>query len=262
MVVTLHQLTAAIYLVAALVAVLRIALAAPRLGRLAVGLLAVGALAHAAAFAELHMLRPPPPLTDLPAAISLMAWIAVIFCLALQTRRGRMVGLIAVVAPLAFLGVFYSSLALPHVLGAARPSAGSWPHLHVILASAGLALLGVAGLAGLLFLGEDRMLKRKRPVLWGSRLPSLETLDRVNLLALALGFPLLTLGVIAGMLWSRSATGHLLSHDPHETWSLVGWAIYGVLATARFGGGWRGREAAASAALGFVFLLFAVVGVR
>ena len=58
------------------------------------------------------------------------------------------------VAPLAFLGVFYESFALYATAPAVAADAGSWPHLHVILASAGLALLGVAGLAGVLFLVE------------------------------------------------------------------------------------------------------------
>src|SRR5690606_39816878 len=69
------------------------------------------------------------------------------------------------------------------------------------ISSAGFALLGVAGLAGLLFLVEARALKAKRtPRL---RLPSLEALDRVNLLALAIGFPLLTFAVLAGMIWTQ-----------------------------------------------------------
>jgi ABC-type uncharacterized transport system permease subunit len=203
---------------------------------------------------------PPPPLTDLPLAVSLMAWLGVLFAL-LLSRRGRLESLAGLTAPFGFVAVFQAALALAAGREPSGAAAGSWPHLHVILASAGLALLGVAGLAGLLFLAEDRRLKAKRPGAWTRRLPSLEALDRVNVMALALGFPLLTFGVVAGMLWTHGATGHWWPGDAHATWSSIAWAIYLALAVARFGIGWRGREAAASAAAGFAFLLFAVVGV-
>ncbi len=260
MAVGLHQLCAAVYLAAGLAGLLGLALPSGRLSRLATWLLALGALAHGIAFSRLHTLDPPPPLTDLPSAVSLMAWAAVLFCL-LLLRRGRLEGLVALVAPLAFLGAFFAALSLGAGGSAAPAAAGRWPHLHVILASTGLSLLGVAGVAGVLFLAEERRLKAKRPVAWGRRLPSLEALDRVNVLSLALGFPLLTVGVVTGMLWTQTVTGELWVGGAHATWTLIAWGIYLALAVARFGIGWRGREAAASAAAGAAFLLFAVIGV-
>jgi ABC-type uncharacterized transport system permease subunit len=131
----------------------------------------------------------------------------------------------------------------------------------VILASAGLSLLAVAGLAGALFIAVDRALKSKRRGAWRKRLPSLEALDRVNSLTLAIGFPLLSCGVIAGMLWTHGQTGLLFAGGAHAIWSSVAWAIYLALVVARFRLGLRGREAAACAAFGFAFLLFVVVGV-
>jgi ABC-type uncharacterized transport system permease subunit len=260
LVIELHQLTAAFYLAASLATFAGLALPGSPLGRAAIWLLLRGACSHGIAFALLHTLTPPPPLTDLPMAVSLMAWLAVLFALGL-VRRGRLESLAGLVAPFAFLGVVYASLSLRRAVPGGGEPVGGWPHLHVILTSAGIALLGVAGLAGLLFLGEDRRLKAKRRVGWERRLPSLEALDRVNLLSLALGFPLLTCGVIAGMLWTEGMTGRLWAGGAHATWSALAWAIYLALAVARFGVGWRGREAAASAAAGFAFLLFAVIGV-
>lgn len=258
--IELHQLTAAAYLVAGVAGLLGLALPQPRLARAGRMLLAVGAVVHGLAFASLHTLPHPPPLTDLGSAVSLMSWLAVIASLALL-RRGRLEGLASLVGPLAFLGVFFEGLTLDRAAPATAPAGGSWAHLHVILASGGLALLGVAGLTGALFLLEDRALKAKRPASWGSRLPSLEALDRVNAAALAGGFPLLTCGVVAGMLWTQGQTGRLWAGGAHAVWSSVAWGIYLALVFARFAVGWRGREAAACAALGFAFLLFVVVGV-
>lgn len=260
MAIELHQLTAALYLMASLAALLGLALPKVRLGRAARWLLVSGAATHGLAFSQLHRLTPPPSLTDLPAALSLVAGLAVISCLLLLRRRIE--GLAVVVAPLAFLAAFVSSERLASGHYEAGVASGSWPHLHVILAGAGLALLGVAGIAGLFFLVEERLLKRKRPIAWGPRLPALEALDRINRVSLAIGFPLLTCGLITGLLWTQGSTGQLWVGGAHAVWSAIGWAIYLGLAVARFGIGWRGREAAACAALGFAFLLFAVIGVR
>jgi ABC-type uncharacterized transport system permease subunit len=258
--IELHQLAAALYLVATAAALAGISLPQARFGRAARWLLGAGALAQAFAMARFHTLPHPPLLTHLPSAVSFSAWLAVLVCLWLM-RRSRFDALAALVAPAAFGAVFFASLSLRSLDPAPPADMGSWPHLHVLLAMGGLSLLGVAGLAGALFLAEARALKSKRPRAWRSRLPSLEALDRVNAAALATGFPLLSAGVVAGMLWTQGETGELWVGGAHAIWSVVAWAIYAALAIARFGAGWRGREAAASAAFGFVFLLFVVVGV-
>lgn len=260
MVIEVLHITGALYLLAGLAGISGIALPRARFERATRWLLAAGAILHGIAFARLHTLPHPPQLTDLPSAVSLAAWLAVIVSL-LLLRSGRLEGLAVLVSPLAFLAVFYESLALYANAPAVASEAGSWPHLHVILASAGLALLGVAGLAGTLFLVEDRALKAKRAPSLRRGLPSLEALDRVNAVTLAVGFPLLSCGVVAGMLWTQGETGHLFVGGAHAVWSVIAWAIYLALVVARFGAGWRGREAAACAALGFAFLLFVVIGV-
>lgn len=255
----LLQVAAGLYLAASLAAWLGVAMESSRSARAGVALVAAGAVVHVGAFVALHRASPPPPLTDLPAAVSLMSFVSVGFLLA-WLRRARLMALVGLVAPAAFVGTFFSALRLPHSEEAPFVGASSsWPHLHVLLASTGLSLLGVACVAGLAFLLVDRKLKlRRRMRLSG---PSLEALDRVNRVALAVGFLLLTLGVVTGVLWLESASGRPWTGTAHETWSILAWAVYAVLVAARFGGHQRGRRAAVSAIAGFVFLFFAVIGV-
>lgn len=260
MAVQLHQWTAALYLLAGIVAWLGMALRSRGLERAAVGLLGGGVALHLAAFATLHRLDPTPPLTDLPLAVSFMACTGTLFYL-LLLRWSRLAGLAVCVAPVAFVSAFAAVLQLRQVVEPSTAGAGSWPHAHVLLASAGLACLGLAGLAGLLFLTEHRRLKAKRPLAGGLVLPSLEALDRVNRVSLAVGFPLLTLGVVTGVLWVNTLQGSFWSGSYHETWSAIAWGIYAVLVAARFGVPQGARPAAASAVAGFVFLSFAVIGV-
>jgi ABC-type transport system involved in cytochrome c biogenesis permease subunit len=258
--VQILQWTAAVYLAAGLMAGLGLALETRRLERAAVALLALGALFHGASFALLHYAENPPPLTDLRAACSFMAWVGTVFFLILL-KRSQLQRLVVLVAPAAFLGAFLAALRPPGGMPA-ESATGSWPHAHVLLASAGLSLLGLAGLAGVIFLIKHKRLKSKAPLDHGFPLPSLEALDRVNAVALAVGFLLLTLGVITGMIWLQTTQGRPWSGTAHETWSFVAWAVYVALVVARFVTNQGSRQAAASAVGGFAFLLFAVIGLE
>jgi ABC-type transport system involved in cytochrome c biogenesis permease subunit len=261
MTVQLHQLTAAVYLAAGLLAWLGLALRSGRIERVSVAALGVGLGAHVLALGLLHAADPAPPLTDLPAAASFMGCVGTAAFL-LLLRRSRLSGLSLLVAPMAFLGAFFAALRLATPATATFEGTGSWPHAHVLLASAGLALFGLSGLAGALFLAEHRRLKAKRPLDGRFPLPSLEALDRVNRIALGTGFPLLTLGVVTGMIWVSTVRGTWWTGSHHELWTTLAWAVCAVVVAARFGAGQGSRQAAVSALGGFAFLLFAVVGVE
>ena len=263
MVVALQYLTAGLYLLASLAAGAGLTLARPVMLRAAVAVLAAGAVAHGAMFTLLHSAEPTPPLTHLPSALSFMAWVGTVAFL-LLAWRARLAGLVALVAPMSCLGVAAAVFSTPAAtaLPGDAPGAGSLPHAHVLLASAGLALLGLAGLAGLSFLVEHRRLKSKRPLAGSGTWPSLEALDRAGAFAVAAGFPLLTLGVVTGSLWEHATSGAFFSGSPHETFCLIAWAIYGVLAAVRFGARQPAVRCALTSIAGFAFLGIAVLGVE
>ena len=258
--VMLHQWTAAFYLLAGVVAWLGMALRSPRLEHGSTIVLAVGAVLNVVALATLHLLDPPPPLTDLPTAASFTACVGTLFFLVLLGRV-RLAGLTVLVAPVAFVSVFYAALRLPHAAAATLQGTVPWAHAHVLLASAGLACLAMSGMAGLLFLVEHRRIKAKRPLDPRFPLPSLEALDRVNRASLAVGFPLLTLGVVTGLMWVHAVHGTLFTGGRHETWLAVAWTVYAALVAVRFTSHQGARPAAASAVAAFGFLAFAVIGV-
>jgi ABC-type transport system involved in cytochrome c biogenesis permease subunit len=258
------QGTAAVYLVAGLVGGLGLALGVRRLERASVALLVFGVVLQGSFFFALHSAENPPPLTHVSLTISFMTWISVSFYL-LLLRRSRLRRLVSLVAAVAFVGAFLAALSEPGVVAPSEvPDASdvssSWSHVHVLFASAGSALLGLAGLAGMMFLVEHRRLKAKRLIDRRLPLPSLEALDRVNVVSLTTGFSLLTLGVITGMLWLQAVHGKPWTGTVHETWSFVAWVVYAVLIGARFMTQQGAREAAASSVGCFALLLFAVIG--
>lgn len=258
--IELYQIAAALYLAAGLGSLLGLVLPSPRMSRGGVWGLGLAAVVHSAGFATLHTRNPPPPLTDLALVVSLAAWMAVLFLLAMMWRL-RLPGLAAAIGPFAFLSVFVTALQLPEAGAASAGATGALPHAHVLLAAASLALLGLAGVAGAFFLLEHSRLKAKRGLRTGWLLPSLEALDKVNAVALSVGFVLLSLGMLTGMAWRGQVVGSSWAGQTHEMWMLVVWLLYAGLAALRFWGRQAARQSAASALVGFAFLLFAVIGV-
>lgn len=257
--IALHQVAALLYLAAAVASAVGLAWPSRKLLRAATLLLAAGVTVHASAFVAFHVEGRPPPLTELPAVLSFMALVGVLFFLGLEWRM-KIGSLVAGIAPVAAFSTFVAALELPHRVSESFAFGAGWPHAHVLLASAGLSFLGIACLAGIAFLVEDRRLKAKRPQR-GVRLPSLEALDRANAAALAAGFPLLTVGVLTGMMWNHAAEGRLFTGHAHETLSFLAWVVYAALVAARFGSYAVARQAALSAVGGFTLLLVAVIGV-
>ena len=128
--------------------------------------------------------------------------------------------------------------------------------LHLILAIAGEALFVLASAAGAMFMIQNSLLKHKKPGPMGRLLPSLGDLDRINHLGLLWGFPLLTLGMIAGAVYAAFMWDSLWAYDPKVIWSLVVWVVYGVLLHQRLAIGWKGfRMAVLSCAIFILFLL-------
>lgn len=94
------------------------------------------------------------------------------------------------------------------------------------------------------------------------RLNLAETLDNLSYRIIGLGFPLITVGIIAGAVWANSAWGAPWSWDPKETWSLIVWLVYAAYLHARITRGWQGRRPAIIAASGLVVVWICYLGVN
>ena len=76
------------------------------------------------------------------------------------------------------------------------------------------------------------------------------------------GFSMLTLGLITGLVYAKTFWGRFWSWDPKEVWSAITWIFYAVLLHERITVGWRGRKSAIMAIIGFGVLLFTFLGVN
>lgn len=92
--------------------------------------------------------------------------------------------------------------------------------------------------------------------------PRLDTLDYFNYRIIAVGFPLLTIGIFTGAVWAATAWGRPWAFDPKETWSAITWLIYGVFLHTRLLAGWKGTRSAVLGVVGFAAVLFTYLGVN
>jgi cytochrome c-type biogenesis protein CcsB len=76
------------------------------------------------------------------------------------------------------------------------------------------------------------------------------------------GFALLTVGLLVGSVWAKSAWGDFWVWDPKENWSLVTWLIYGGYLHLRRVRGWRGERAAWLLIIGFAVVMFTYLGMH
>ena len=94
------------------------------------------------------------------------------------------------------------------------------------------------------------------------RLSLADTLDNISYRMIGLGFPLITIGIIAGAVWANEAWGSYWSWDPKETWALITWLVFAAYLHARITKGWQGRRPALLAAAGFLVVWVCYLGVN
>jgi ABC-type uncharacterized transport system permease subunit len=135
-----------------------------------------------------------------------------------------------------------------------------WFVFHTSIATAGVAALAVSFAMSVLFLVKERALKTKRSLRVLAMLPTLEALDRLGFQALLYGFPLLTLGIATGMVYSAAVHNSVWIWGAKEIFPAIAWVVFAGILWARFARGIRGRRSAILAIAGFASALLAFVG--
>ncbi|MCJ2163859.1 MULTISPECIES: cytochrome c biogenesis protein CcsA [unclassified Pseudodesulfovibrio] len=117
--------------------------------------------------------------------------------------------------------------------------------LHIGSLVLTLVVLMMAFGAGLAFIYYNRKLKTKAGLTsMGHGIPSLDKFDSVNRWAVALGFPLYTLGLFSTFFWYLIAPNKQFAWDIMKIGSLAVWFLYAFLFHQRIVLGWRGRKPA------------------
>ncbi|MEZ5651166.1 MAG: cytochrome c biogenesis protein CcsA [Burkholderiaceae bacterium] len=177
-----------------------------------------------------------------------------------RAMRALVLPLAAALAPMPLLFPGYP-------LAALEGNALFVPHLLVGVLAYAVMLL--AALHALLMAMAEKSLHdpldaRPNPLLAGSleRLPPLLTMERLLFRLLAIGFALLTLTALSGMLFSEEIFGRPFRFDHKTVLTLLAWAVFGLLLIGRRLWGWRGQRALRLTLTGFVVLVLGYAGSR
>jgi len=201
----------------------------------------------------------------------------------------------AIATPLAMFIIGFATLSLPDGMQKAAPLVpalkSNWLMMHVSIMMFSYSTLIIGSLLSIVFLvlTKDKQVVLKGSSLGGSvstlesssmkstvseikydlvdgvlekKLSLLETLDNLSYRIIGLGFPLLTIGIIAGAVWANEAWGSYWSWDPKETWALITWLVFAAYLHTRITRSWQGKGPAILASLGFIVVWVCYLGVN
>jgi len=201
------------------------------------------------------------PVHNLRETLSFAAWIFAGLFIGFQYQfQLKILGVLA--APLAALTMIVASLLSSEPVQTKTLFNSLWFFSHIIAVFLGDAAFALASGLGILYLIQERTIKKKKRGFFFKRLPSLERIDATGYACIVLGFTMLTIGLITGFAYAKSIWGRFWSWDPKEIWSGIAWLLYAALLHGRISMGWRGRKAAIMSIIGFAVLMFTFFGVN
>jgi ABC-type uncharacterized transport system permease subunit len=144
---------------------------------------------------------------------------------------------------------------------------------HIAIALLAYSTLTIAAFHALVMSLQDahlHMRRRNKPAKWLNtrlttaveRLPALLTMEKILFRLVTIGFVLLTLTVLSGVIFSEQVLGVAFKWDHKTILSLLSWILFGILLAGRQWRGWRGKTVLSFTLTGFLTLLLAYVGSR
>ncbi|SFL55394.1 cytochrome c biogenesis protein CcsA [Salibacterium qingdaonense] len=87
--------------------------------------------------------------------------------------------------------------------------------------------------------------------------------DEVSYRAIAIGFPVFTLGgIIFAMIWAQITWTRFWGWDPKEVWALITFLFYAAYLHLRLSQGWHGEKSAWLGVIGFAIIMFNLIFVN
>jgi cytochrome c-type biogenesis protein CcsB len=201
------------------------------------------------------------PVTNMYESLNFFSAAIVLAYLIVERKyRNRVFGVF--ILPVVFLLMAFSSLPpiSKEIVPLIPALQSQWLVWHVVLSFLGEAAFAVAFGASIMYLlrtGASEGSFRARTF------PDAATLDMVTYRAVAVGFPVFTLGaLIFGAVWAKYAWGDYWTWDPKETWALITWIVYALFLHVRVVHGWKGKATAWVSIIGFIVTLFTLFGVN
>lgn len=144
------------------------------------------------------------------------------------------------------------ALATPHSDEPLMPALQSvWLSAHVLTAVFAYGSFAVAFVLSCIYLLRQGVYSPER----------LASYDLLAYKGNIFGFIFQTLLLVTGAVWAEEAWGSWWSWDPKETWALITWLIYATALHGYRSRSWAGRKAALFSVIGFIIVIFTLLGV-
>lgn len=196
------------------------------------------------------------PLTNSFEMTVFIAWAAVLFYLLIGPAY-RVSFLGAFTAPMVLGLGLIALLGLSDTPRATPLSRSAWVDFHAGIAILAYGAFGLAFVAGIMYLVQERQLKSRKLSASFLLMPPIEQLDVINYRLILLGYVMLTAGMIGGLI-SYRIVGHWSA--PKIIWAVTVWVLYGSLIASRLLWSVRGRRSALVSVASFAFVLVAYWG--
>ena len=222
-------------------------------GRLGTVLLGLGLIAHYFALLARSRGSHTVPYHDLYGSMSLFGWLLGVTYLGLELyHRQRSVG--AFVLP--FILVFFLAAHLAPADRLPPPAVhGAIFALHVALSILAYAAFALSFVLSLIFLGEERLLRKHKvgDVVW--RLPPLELLAQMSQSSVLVGLVSIAIGTVLGFVWVDRLSSQYSFYDPKYVITLLVLALYALYFRLARTTAWRGARASKLCIFNFVIVV-------
>jgi ABC-type uncharacterized transport system permease subunit len=202
-----------------------------------------------------------PPITNLPESVSFVAWVLFAAELGLWIRY-RVYAASFFVYPLVLLLLTISAVVGENFAVLDPELRSNVFTVHLLMSTVGVAGLLIGLAFGLLAALQDRALKTKRPGRLWEWIPSLDVCKSLSFRALAIGFSVYTIGLIAGVLWSYRTTAGLMELRVKQIGAVTAWVLFAVLLQSYVSNTYRQKRMLVVSACAFVAILVAMMGIR
>ena len=233
------------YLLASLEYFIYLVYRKPGVSTLATGTVAIGLVSHTAIIGlRSQETGHGPYTTSFEVAVFLSWLVVVVYCFTHWKYKIKDLG--SFVIPVAFLILLYATFLSKEIVDFPESEFRILLTLHRTLS---------------MYLIQEKQVKSKKLGMMYFRMPSLESLDNLTYKAVAVGFPLFTMGFLTGSIWNIKMTqSSIFSWELVKIWPLViGWILYGLVFFGRYRMGWRGKKVAQGSVIGFITVMLSIL---
>jgi len=200
-----------------------------------------------------------PPFTTMYESLVLFAW-ATSAAFLVMKWRGVPAWLGAPVTALVIVALAYASLLDDTITPLLPALRSNWLTIHVISYFLAYGVLAISFVASAFLLFSPAKGEGEETDSHDNR--RAQQLDSIGYRGVAVGFALLTIGLVTGAVWAARTWGRYWGWDPKETMSLVCWLVYAAYLHVRLVQGWKGKRAAIVSFIGFLLVMFTYLGLK